>query len=69
MLAIEIHNLQKTYATGTQALKGINLEVASGDFCALLGANGAGKTTAIGIMTGLIRKSAGSVKIFGHDID
>jgi len=69
MLAIEIHNLQKTYATGTQALKGINLEVKSGDFCALLGANGAGKTTAIGVMTGLILKSAGVVKIFGHDID
>jgi len=69
MLAIEIQKLQKTYATGTQALKGIDLTVESGDFCALLGANGAGKTTAIGIMVGLVRKSGGTVKIFGHDID
>ncbi len=69
MLAIEIQKLQKTYATGTQALKGIDLTVDSGDFCALLGANGAGKTTVIGIMTGLVRKSGGSVKVFGLDID
>lgn len=69
MFAIQIQDLQKTYANGTQALKGITLNVEAGDFCALLGANGAGKTTVIGIMTGLVKKTAGTVKIFDHDID
>src|SRR5438552_2682747 len=69
MNAISISNLTKTYASGTQALKGINLEVEAGDFFALLGANGAGKTTMIGIMTSLVNKTAGKVKIFDVDID
>lgn len=69
MLALSIENLTKTYPNGVEALKGIDFSVESGDFYALLGPNGAGKTTAIGIMTSLVNKSAGSVKIFGHDID
>ena len=69
MNAITIKNLTKVYSDGTQALKGINLEVAAGEFCALLGANGAGKTTIIGIITGLVNKTSGQVKIFDHDID
>ena len=69
MKAIRIQNLKKTYADGTQALKGVNFEVEEGDFCALLGANGAGKTTIIGIMTDLIKKTSGKVEIFGYDID
>ena len=69
MTALSIKNLQKTYANGNQALKGINLTVEAGDFYALLGPNGAGKTTAIGIVTSLINKSGGEVKIFGHSID
>ncbi|MCK5014700.1 MAG: ABC transporter ATP-binding protein [Candidatus Omnitrophica bacterium] len=69
MNAISLQNLTKTYANGTQALKGIDLEVTAGDFCALLGANGAGKTTIIGILTGLVNKTSGNVKIFDHDID
>lgn len=69
MNAISIHHLTKTYANGTHALKGIDLQVASGDFCALLGANGAGKTTVIGILTGLVNKTSGQVKVFDHDID
>ncbi len=67
--AIKIEGLTKTYANGTQALKGIDLEVASGDFFALLGANGAGKTTIIGILTSLVNKSQGSVKVFEYDLD
>ncbi|MBI4309160.1 MAG: ABC transporter ATP-binding protein, partial [Candidatus Omnitrophica bacterium] len=51
------------------ALKGVSLIVEKGDFFALLGANGAGKTTLIGILTGLVNKTAGTVKVFGHDID
>lgn len=69
MKALSIKNLQKTYSNGNQALKGIDLNVEAGDFYALLGPNGAGKTTAIGIISSLVNKSAGKVKIFGHDID
>lgn len=59
----------KVYRSGTKALKGVNLEIKQGDFFALLGANGAGKTTVIGILTGLVNKTSGSVKIFDYDID
>lgn len=69
MNALEITNLTKTYANGTQALKNINLHVEDGDFFALLGANGAGKTTIIGILTDLVKKTSGEVKVLGHDID
>lgn len=69
MLALSIQNLQKTYANGNVALKGINFSVEAGDFYALLGPNGAGKTTAIGIISSLVNKSGGQVEIFGHDID
>jgi len=69
MTALSIKNLQKTYANGNRALKGIDLTVEAGDFYALLGPNGAGKTTAIGIVTSLVNKSGGEVEIFGHSID
>jgi ABC-2 type transport system ATP-binding protein len=69
MNAIEIKDLVKIYKTGTKALKGVDLVVAPGDFFALLGANGAGKTTVIGVLTGLLTKTSGVVKIFEHDID
>ncbi len=69
MNALSITNLQKTYKSGFTALKGVDLEVAKGDFFGLLGPNGAGKTTTIGIVTSLVTKSAGSVKVFGIDID
>lgn len=69
MDALVIHDLQKTYSTGTQALKGIDLTIAQGDFFALLGPNGAGKSTLIGIVTGLTNKTSGTVKVFGVDID
>lgn len=69
MNAISITNLQKTYSSGFQALKGVDLEVAKGEFFGLLGPNGAGKTTTIGIITSLVTKSGGNVEIFGIDID
>jgi len=69
MNALEIHDLTKTYGNGTKALGGVSLNIPEGDFFALLGPNGAGKTTIIGISTGLVNKTAGSVKIFEHDID
>lgn len=67
--ALSIKGLEKTYANGFQALKGVDLTVKEGDFFALLGPNGAGKSTTIGIITTLVTKTAGEVKIFGHDLD
>jgi ABC-2 type transport system ATP-binding protein len=69
MLALQIEGLKKTYKNGFEALKGIDLSVRHGDFLALLGPNGAGKSTTIGIITTLVNKSAGSVKIYGSDLD
>jgi len=68
-IAISIRNLQKTYANGFHALKGISLEVEQGDFFALLGPNGAGKSTTIGIISTLVNKSGGTVEVFGRNVD
>ena len=67
--ALEISSLQKVYSNDVVALKGIDLKVSEGDFFALLGPNGAGKSSTIGIIGSLVNKTAGSVKIFGIDID
>jgi ABC-2 type transport system ATP-binding protein len=67
--ALSISNLTKTYRNGVEALRGISLEVEEGDFYALLGPNGAGKSTTIGVVSSLVRKSGGTVKVFGYDID
>jgi ABC-2 type transport system ATP-binding protein len=67
--AISIRNLHKTYSNGHVALKGISLDVQQGDFFALLGANGAGKSTTIGIISTLVRKSGGTVEVFGRNVD
>ena len=68
-LALEIKGLHKIYGGGTEALRGIDLEVHSGEFFGLLGPNGAGKSTTIGIVTTLVNKTAGRVRIFGRDLD
>lgn len=68
MLALSINQLIKTYDNGFNALKGIDLQVEEGDFFALLGANGAGKSTTIGIITSLVNKTAGDVHVFNHDL-
>ena len=68
-IAIAIDNLQKTYANGFQALKGISLQVEQGDFFALLGPNGAGKSTTIGVISTLVNRSGGSVEVFGRNVD
>src|SRR3954465_14584513 len=69
MHALSIRGLTKTYKNGVQALRGVDLDVEQGDFFALLGPNGAGKTTLIGILTSLVNKTAGTVSVFGHDLD
>lgn len=66
--ALEIKNLKKTYSSGKEALKGIDLRVEEGDFYALLGPNGAGKSTTIGIISTLVNKTSGDVRVFGYDI-
>ncbi len=67
-LALDIRQLQKTYPNGVEALKGINLSVKQGDFFALLGANGAGKSTTIAALTTLVTPTAGQIFIQGHDL-
>lgn len=69
MNALVIKQLHKTYSDGFVALKGLDLTVKRGDFFALLGPNGAGKSTTIGIITSLVNKTAGTVSVFGHDLD
>ncbi len=69
MNALSIKQLSKTYSNGVHALNNISLEVKQGDFFALLGPNGAGKSTTIGIISSLVNKTAGSVSIFGHDLE
>jgi ABC-2 type transport system ATP-binding protein len=66
--AISISHLNKTYASGFQALKDINLDIRHGEIFALLGPNGAGKTTLISIICGIVNPSSGTVTVDGHDI-
>ncbi|HEY0026602.1 MAG TPA: ABC transporter ATP-binding protein, partial [Allosphingosinicella sp.] len=67
--AIEIRDLQKTYAGGKRALEGVTLDVPRGQIFGLLGPNGAGKSTMINILAGLVNKTGGSASIWGFDID
>ena len=65
---IQISGLSKTYASGFQALKIVDLDIRRGEIFALLGPNGAGKTTLISIVCGIVRPSTGTVLADGHDI-
>jgi ABC-2 type transport system ATP-binding protein len=69
MQAVTIKNLRKTYESGAQALRGVDLTIEEGEFFALLGPNGAGKTTLISILSGLSLKSDGEVRVFDASID
>jgi ABC-2 type transport system ATP-binding protein len=66
--AISVSHLNKTYASGFQALKDINLEIRHGEIFALLGPNGAGKTTLISIICGIVNATSGIVTVDGYDI-
>jgi ABC-2 type transport system ATP-binding protein len=66
--AISVSHLDKTYDTGFQALKDINLDIRHGEIFALLGPNGAGKTTLISVICGIVRPTNGRVAVEGHDI-
>src|ERR1700749_114441 len=65
---ISVSNLTKTYASGFQALKSVNLEIRKGEIFALLGPNGAGKTTLISIICGIVNPTQGKIRADGHDI-
>ncbi len=65
--AIRVDALRKRFRT-TQALDGVSLEIAQGEFFGLLGPNGAGKTTLISILAGLTRADAGHAAVMGHDV-
>ncbi len=65
---ISISNLTKTYASGLEALKRVDLDIEKGEIFALLGPNGAGKTTLISIVCGIVTPSSGAVLADGHDI-
>ena len=68
-LALQVKGLKKTYNDGkVKALKGVDLEIKSGQFFGLLGPNGAGKSTLIHTITGLSMPSSGSAKVFGSDV-
>jgi ABC-2 type transport system ATP-binding protein len=67
MAALRIVDLVKRYPTGTEALRGVSLDIADGEFFGLLGPNGAGKSTLIHCATGLARPTSGTIRVFGHD--
>jgi ABC-2 type transport system ATP-binding protein len=66
-LALNIEELVKRYETGTEALRGVSLEIEAGEFFGLLGPNGAGKSTLIHCTTGLANATSGAIRVFGHD--
>jgi ABC-2 type transport system ATP-binding protein len=68
MAAIEVRGLTKTYAGGVEAVKGIDLDVHSGEVFGLLGPNGAGKSTTIGMLTTTLAPTSGSALLAGHDV-
>ena len=67
MNALEIIKLEKTYAGGVKALKGVSIDIPEGSFYGLLGPNGAGKTTLIHSITGLVIPTGGQALVFGKD--
>ena len=67
MSAVVVRDLERTYASGTRAVRGISFSVERGEVFGLLGTNGAGKTSTVDVVTGLVRPSGGSVSVLGHD--
>jgi len=65
---LSVRNLNKTYAGGFVALKGVSLDIERGEIFALLGPNGAGKTTLINIVCGIVNPTSGTALVNGHDI-
>jgi ABC-2 type transport system ATP-binding protein len=68
-MALSVRGFTKTYDEGFTAVAGLDLDVPDGAFFGLLGPNGAGKTTLIGAVCNLVRATAGTIQVFGHDHD
>ena len=66
--ALRVDALAKTYPTGTEALRGVSLEIGAGEFFGLLGPNGAGKSTLIRMLTTLLPPTSGTALINGFDV-
>lgn len=66
-LAIEATNLGLTYSNGTEAVRDVSFEIATGDVFGFLGANGAGKTTTIKMLTTLLQPTTGQITVNGYD--
>ena len=64
---LSIRGLRKTYGTGVDALKSVDLDIRRGEIFALLGPNGAGKTTMINIICGIVTASSGEVLVDGKN--
>src|SRR4051794_3496782 len=64
-VAIQCRNLRKTYDGKVEAVRGLDLEIQTGECFGLLGPNGAGKTTTIEILEGLLEPTSGEVEILG----
>ncbi|WP_084499918.1 ABC transporter ATP-binding protein [Brevibacterium album] len=67
MAAISITNLTRAFK-GSLAVRGIDLEIADGDFCVLLGPSGCGKTTLLRMIAGLLEPTSGTIELDGKDI-
>jgi ABC-2 type transport system ATP-binding protein len=65
---ISVSRLSKTYASGFQALKSVDLDIQRGEIFALLGPNGAGKTTLISAICGIVNPTEGAIRVDGHDV-
>src|SRR6266850_5625186 len=68
MTAIEVRGLTKTYAGGVEAVKGIDLDIQSGEVFGLLGPNGAGKSTTVGMLTTTLAPTSGTAFLAGVDV-
>src|SRR5262245_17562108 len=66
--AISARSLTKTWASGVEAVKGIDFDVGTGEVFGLLGPNGAGKTTTVGMLTTSVRPTSGSARLHGRDV-
>ncbi len=65
--ALELRGVTKNFG-GKQAVAGLDLSIVRGEFYALLGANGAGKTTSLRMIAGLLQPDSGSIRVLGHDL-
>jgi len=65
--AVDVTDLRRSFASGAEAVRGISFSVRPGEVFALLGTNGAGKTSTVDVVAGLARPSAGTVRVLGHD--